>query len=70
MTLKELRESHAMTQLELAYKCGVSINTIVAWEKGTSQPRLTNVRELAGVFNVSIAEINAIIADTEKQAKS
>ena len=70
MTLKELRESHALTQTEVAAHCRVTVTTVSAWERGTAKPRLVHIRDLAKLFNVSIDEINKAIEETERRTQT
>lgn len=52
--LKELRETRAMTQEELAVLVGVSRQTIISLEKGKYNPSLRLAHRLARVFGQSI----------------
>lgn len=38
--IKELRKKNEMTQMQLASKMGVDINTISRWERGISKPKV------------------------------
>jgi transcriptional regulator with XRE-family HTH domain len=64
MTLRQLREARAYRQIDVAAHCNVSIQTVVAWEKGQSKPRPPQVRALAGFYELSIAEIQAAIEES------
>ena len=57
-TIKELRESLGITQLELAVKIGVTPTTISAWERGMYEPRASQLRRLAETFSVRMDEID------------
>lgn len=48
-----LRELNGYTQASLADKLGISRSSVNAWEMGVSSISITNVRELAILFNVS-----------------
>ena len=56
-TIKELRDERGWTQLDLAYRLGVSPSTIYNWERGRNEPRVSQMRELAGVLGVKMDEI-------------
>lgn len=68
MTLQQLRLSVAMTQAEVGVALRVSPTTVTSWETGRKIPRLINIRELAHIYSVTIAEINAAIEATQTEA--
>jgi putative transcriptional regulator len=53
----DLRKDQGWTQAELAKRCGVSRQTIVAIERGKYDPSLTLAFTIARVFARSIEEI-------------
>ncbi len=55
--IKELREKHKMTQLELADKLNVSDKTISKWETGKGYPDITLLEPIATVFGISVTEL-------------
>ena len=55
--IKELREKHKMTQLELADKLNVSDKTISKWETGKGYPDITLLEPIAEAFGVSVTEL-------------
>ncbi len=55
--IKELREKHKMTQLQLAEKLGVSDKTVSKWETGKGYPDITLLEPIAEVFRVSVTEL-------------
>lgn len=69
MTLKQLREKLAYRQVDVASRCNVAVQTVYAWEKGESKPRLQHIRALAEMYAVSIAEIQDAISASESQTK-
>ena len=69
MTLKQLRESHAYRQVDVAAKCNVAVTTVNYWEKGETKPRPPHVRALAELYEVSIAEIQAAIEEAAEANK-
>lgn len=52
-TLKKLRLSKKWTQDELGQKLHVSDRTIGTWERGTRQPNIETINEIASLFNVT-----------------
>lgn len=56
-TIRELREAHQLTQLELATRVGVTPSTVYNWERGRNEPRVTQLRTLARVFGVAMENI-------------
>ena len=56
-TIRQLREERGWTQLELAYRLGVTPVTIYNWERGRTEPRVSQFRQLARLFGVSMDEI-------------
>jgi putative transcriptional regulator len=55
--IKELREKHGLTQEDLAWKVGVSRQTILFLEKGKYNPSLRLAYKIAHVFNVKIDDV-------------
>lgn len=56
-TIRELREAQRMTQLELAFKAGVTPGTVSNWERGLTSPRPAQLRKVAEIFGVPVEEI-------------
>ena len=52
MDVKKLRQAKKWTQWELAKAVGVSVNTIVLWERQVSTPNDENMEKLKEVLNV------------------
>lgn len=52
--LKELRLKKGLTQKELAKIIGVTKQTIINYEKGTTEPSFENLIKLADLFEVSL----------------
>lgn len=57
-TIRDLRRSAGMTQLELAVRLGVTPVTVYNWERGKYEPKASQLRALARVFGVSMDEID------------
>lgn len=55
--IKELREKNKYTQKKLAYKTGVSVNSISLWELDKFEPTILNCISLADVFGVTLDEL-------------
>lgn len=56
-TIRELREQHRLTQLELAIKIDVSPGSVYGWESGRTEPKVSQLRKLARLFDVSMDDI-------------
>ncbi len=56
-TIRELREAQGWTQLDLAYKLGVTPSTVYNWERGRSELTASRLRQLAQLFGVSMDDI-------------
>ena len=52
--ISELRQSHKMTQLELAEKLNYSDKTISKWERAESSPDISVLIEIANLFGVTL----------------
>lgn len=52
--IRALRRERGLTQERLAEMLGVTVGAVHKWETGLSQPELTTLIELAGVFSVSV----------------
>ncbi len=56
-TIRQLRDERGWTQLELAYRLRVTPVTIYNWERGRTEPRVSQFRQLARLFGVSMDDI-------------
>ncbi len=56
-TIRQLREQREWTRLQLANRVGVTPGSVYNWERGVSEPRVSQLRELARVFGVSSDDI-------------
>ena len=54
MRLRELRNKSGLTQNEIANKIGVSGQTILNWENGIYEPKISQLIQLADLFNVTV----------------
>ena len=55
--IRELREKHKMTQVQLAEKLSVSDKTVSKWETGKGYPDITLLEPIAEAFRISVAEL-------------
>ncbi len=67
-TIRRLREEHGWTQLEVAYRLGVTPVTIYNWERGRTEPRVSQFRQLARLFGVSMDDITLAGEDLPSEA--
>jgi len=68
-TIRELRETSGLTQLDLAYRLGVTPATVSLWERRQVEPRASQVRAMALVFGVSMDDI-AFEAEDRQERKT
>lgn len=62
--VRKLRTQKAMTQRELAEKAGVSLRTIISYEKGESYPKSRQVySRLADIFEI---DVNYLLTENER----
>lgn len=54
MRLRELRNKSGLTQNEIASKLGVSGQTILNWENGIYEPKISQLIQLADLFGVTV----------------
>ena len=52
MTIRELRHSRGLTQVQLGRMLGCSGTMVYCWEKGTHRPTLRYAYQIAQIFNV------------------
>lgn len=55
--LKRIRLDSGLTQAELADKLGITNRAVGAWESGRSKPRLDKMKELAVLFDTTVADL-------------
>ncbi len=54
MKIKELRIRNSISQKCLAKKMGVSSQTILNWENGIFEPKISQLIKLADIFDVTV----------------
>lgn len=57
ISLAAARVNAGMTQDEVSKFMKVSKNTVVAWEKGTSEPKISQAKELSELYNIPLDNI-------------
>ena len=55
--IKAIRETHNMTQVELAERIGVSSKTVSKWETGKGLPDISLLQPLAQALGISVIEL-------------
>ena len=55
--LRTLRQERNLTQMELAKKLGFNKNSIMRWERNTSDPSLFNAAVIADYFGLTMDEL-------------
>lgn len=55
--LKEIRESHGLTQKQLAEKIGVTAVTITRYERNQREPKYDMIIKICEIFDISINEL-------------
>ena len=57
ITMIAARKMAGMTQMELAKACGVSVGTVSRWEKGISDPTITQAKKIGEICGVHYDDI-------------
>ena len=57
ISLAAARVNANLTQDDVAAAMHVSKNTIVAWERGTSEPKISQARKLSEIYNIPLSNI-------------
>ena len=68
-TIRELREAAGLTQLEVAFRLGVTPQTVSFWERGTREPRGRHLQQLAALFGVTASDILLPEPEGEQQSE-
>ncbi len=68
-TIKELRSEQGLTQLEVAYRIGVTPLSVSNWERAVSVPTVAKLRALAGLFGVSSDDIALVEREDSLEGK-
>lgn len=59
-----LRKKNGMTQESLAFKLGISRQSVSKWENGETEPELSKLRDIAKIFDVSF---DYLLEDNEQE---
>ncbi len=57
ISLAAARVNAGKTQEDVAKALNVSKNTVVAWEKGTTEPKISQARELSSFYGIPLDNI-------------
>ena len=57
LSLKAARVNAGLSQKEVASKLGVSIHTIINWERGITKPKKYTLMALSSIYNIDINEL-------------
>lgn len=57
ISLAAARVNAGLTQDEAAKRMKISKNTLVNWEKGTSEPSISQGRKLSSIYNMPLDNI-------------
>lgn len=57
VTLPVARKIANLTQKELAIRCGVSENTVVNWEKGRTEPSVSQAMMISEIVGIDLDDI-------------
>ena len=66
-TIRQLREARGWTQLELANLLGITPATVYSWERDRNEPRASQFRRLAELFEVPMEQLE--LPQVEREAK-
>lgn len=66
ITLPVARKIADLTQKELALAVGVSESTVINWEKGRSEPTVTQAQEISRVTQIPLDNIIFLPSNTVK----
>lgn len=62
-TIRELREKAGLTQAQLASRIDVTPSTVYNWEKGNNEPKASQLKAMARLFDVCM---DAIVFEPEE----
>lgn len=52
ITLEAVRVNSGMKQTEWAESLGVTVNTVISWEKGKTEPTLSHLRKMSELSGI------------------
>jgi transcriptional regulator with XRE-family HTH domain len=56
-TIRQARERRGWTQLQVAIQLGLTPVTIYNWERGKTEPRVSQFRQLARLLGISMDDL-------------
>jgi transcriptional regulator with XRE-family HTH domain len=59
--LRQLRHDSGSTQEDVAHHAGITVAALARIERGTTNPKWTTVRCIAGALNVSLTDLIAAV---------
>jgi transcriptional regulator with XRE-family HTH domain len=68
-SIRQLREEREWSQFELAVRAGVTPGTVGNWERGKTEPKASQLRQLAAVFGVPMDMIEFANREEEPEGK-
>lgn len=63
--IKKYRKQQNLTQVELAQKAGIAVNSLRLYEAGKHQPRMKQLQSLATALNVPLSALTDIASPSE-----
>lgn len=67
---KKLRQSHGLTQVQMANKLNLSPSTIGMYEQGRRNPDSNTLKKICSVFNVSMDNLFDLNTNNQNKKKS
>lgn len=67
--IKAVREHHNMSQSDFAKLLNMTASAVSAWELGTREPRIKNLRQIADLFQIPMSELMNGDVETYYKAK-
>lgn len=61
--IKEIRKSKGLSQMEVAQKAGIAVNSLRLYEAGKRQPRAEQMCDIASALDTSVGELLGILAE-------
>jgi repressor LexA len=55
--IAHLRAEHGLTQADLAARIGVAPSTVSRWERGDTEPRVSDLWRVADALDVPVAKV-------------
>lgn len=64
ISLAAARVNAKLTQPEVCEKLKISVNTLVNWEKGINEPKISQARELSRLYNIPLDRLIFMSSDS------